>query len=88
MDAPRFAPGNVVGTPLCMSPEAARGERVDGRSDLFSLGSTAYCLVAGRPPFDGGSIRELFHKLVQGQAPTLREIIPAVPPELSAWWPS
>jgi len=47
--------GMTLGTPLYMSPEQAEGKTVDGRSDLYSLGATVYHLLAGRPPFTGGT---------------------------------
>ena len=49
-------PGSVMGTPIYMSPEQVRGQPVDNRADVYSLGILAYELLAGVPPFRGGDL--------------------------------
>ena len=49
----------IFGTPHFISPEQARGERVDCRSDLYSLGATAYRLLTGKTPFEGATTRDI-----------------------------
>ncbi len=48
--------GVVMGTPKYMAPEQARGENVDARCDLFSLGSVLYRMASGRAPFEGSNL--------------------------------
>lgn len=76
---PRYA-----GTPAYMSPEQARGEghRVDGRSDIFSLGIVLYELLAGRHPFRGDSQEELLEQVVTHEPRPLRQLDESVPREL------
>jgi urea transport system substrate-binding protein len=76
--------GNIVGTPDFMSPEQARGEELDARSDLFSLGAVLYTMCSGQVPFPGKStIAVLTALAVQTPRPIL-EINPDVPPALVA----
>jgi serine/threonine protein kinase len=77
-------PGVVYGTPLYMSPEQAQGERVDQRSDLFSLGSVMYAMTAGRPPFRGDTGLAVLKRVCDDAPRPIEEIVPDVPVWLSA----
>ena len=71
--------GIPAGTPQYMSPEQARGDRVDGRSDLYSLGVTAYYASVGVLPFEAWSAHALLLKHAQEPAPHAREAAPRLP---------
>lgn len=62
-DASITASGHLAGTPQFMSPEQSRGENIDHRSDLFSLGSVLYTMLCGRPPFRGENAVAIMHKV-------------------------
>ncbi len=64
--------GMVMGTPHYMSPEQVRGEKVDARSDTFSLGAVFYELLSGRRPFDGDSMHTVLFHVLQDQPEPLR----------------
>ncbi|WP_254507845.1 serine/threonine-protein kinase [Anatilimnocola floriformis] len=71
--------GMTMGTPLYMSPEQVEGKVVDPRSDLYSLGVTAYHILAGRPPFDGESALAVAVQHLKNDPPRLETIRPDVP---------
>ncbi|HEX3152392.1 MAG TPA: serine/threonine-protein kinase [Gemmataceae bacterium] len=75
--------GLVVGTPSFMSPEQARGEALDGRSDLFSLGAVLYLLCTGREPFAGTTPTAILTALAVDRQQPAREVNPKVPDALS-----
>ncbi len=62
-DSTRTRTGLVLGTPSYMSPEQLKGKRIDGRSDIFSLGVTLYQLLTGQPPFRGDSMASLVKRI-------------------------
>jgi serine/threonine protein kinase len=76
--------GVVYGTPLYMSPEQAQGERVDQRSDLFSLGSVMYAMCTGRPPFRGDTGLAVLKRVCDHTPRPIREINPDIPESLVA----
>jgi serine/threonine protein kinase len=74
--------GVVMGTPRYMSPEQARGERVDVRTDIFSLGVMLYEMAAGRTPFAGTTTNEVIAAILRDSPPPLAECAPDAPPGL------
>jgi tetratricopeptide (TPR) repeat protein len=74
--------GLILGTPHYMSPEQARGEPVDSRSDIFSLGAMFFELATGRRPFQGAASLELLSSLLKDPPPRLLEIRPELPRHL------
>jgi eukaryotic-like serine/threonine-protein kinase len=76
--------GAVVGTPAYMSPEQARGEPVDARTDLFSLGAVLYRLCTGRLPFPGPNTMAVLTALATKNPTPVRELNPEVPEPLAA----
>ena len=76
--------GEVVGTPEFMSPEQASGDTVDGRSDLYALGLTAYFALTGTPVFTGTSTQQLLVKQLTEPAPPIASLRPDIPAALAA----
>src|SRR5437660_4707462 len=76
--------GVVAGTPEYMAPEQARGEPVDHRADLFSLGSVLHALCTGVPPFRGSTAVSVLRQVSDHEAESARSINPCVPAWLDA----
>jgi serine/threonine protein kinase/Tol biopolymer transport system component len=75
-------PGTVMGTARYMSPEQARGQEVDGRSDIFSLGVVIYEMVAGRAPFEGKTTSDVIAAILEKQPLPLARYEPGAPTEI------
>jgi CHASE2 domain-containing sensor protein/tRNA A-37 threonylcarbamoyl transferase component Bud32 len=72
--------GVIMGTPSYMSPEQVAGRKVDGRSDIFSLGVVLFELIAGGKPFTGDDMTSLMYKVAREKHPSIRSINPRTPP--------
>src|SRR5262245_15001276 len=75
-------PGAVMGTPQYMSPEQARGQRADARTDIFSLGVVLYEMIAGQPPFDGVNAIEVMGAILKTEPAPLKLHIANISPQL------
>jgi eukaryotic-like serine/threonine-protein kinase len=78
-DSSKTKTGMVLGTPSYMSPEQLAGKKIDGRSDLFSLGVMLYQMTCGRLPFEGESMTQLMFKIANQEHPNILEYNPALP---------
>ena len=80
--APLTTENRIIGTPAYMSPEQARGDAIDSRSDVFSFGSTLYEMVTGKTPFPGPTNLEMLAAILHEQPSPATRHNPHVPPEL------
>jgi serine/threonine protein kinase len=82
-DAHLTQSGAILGTPSFMAPEQARGDKMDHRCDLFSLGVVLYRMSAGKMPFRGKTTMAVLSALVSDSPPPVHEVNPAVPAALA-----
>jgi serine/threonine-protein kinase len=78
-DSSKTKTGMVLGTPSYMSPEQLAGKKIDGRSDLFSLGVMLYQMSCGKLPFEGDSMAQLMFRIANEPHPDIRAINPDLP---------
>ncbi|MDQ3012878.1 MAG: protein kinase [Acidobacteriota bacterium] len=76
------SPGVIMGTVSYMSPEQARGHRVDSRSDIFSLGVVIQEMVTAHRPFAGGSMSDVMAAILEKESPPISKYLANAPPEL------
>ncbi|HUL72131.1 MAG TPA: protein kinase [Vicinamibacterales bacterium] len=81
--APATTPGTVMGTTAYMSPEQARGQRVDHRSDIFSFGAMLFEILGGRSPFRGQTTVDTLHAILNDPPPPLPPFKSAVPTDVA-----
>jgi serine/threonine protein kinase len=78
-DASLTQSGVLSGTPMYMAPEQAKGESIDYRADLFSLGSVMYVMATGRPPFRASTTFGVLKRVAEEKPRPIREVIPEIP---------
>jgi len=75
-------PGMIIGTAAYLSPEQARGAKVDTRSDIFSLGVLIYEMIAGATPFAGATVPDIIAAILKSEPKPLSDFLKTSPPEL------
>ena len=75
-------PGVIIGTARYMSPEQARGQTVDARTDIFSFGVMLYEMLAGKPPFEGENAMDVISSILNKEPVPLSRQTPEVPHEI------
>src|SRR5262249_34262484 len=83
-DAGGTKTGMILGSPLYMSPEQARGEKLDGRSDIWSLGVVLFEMLTGRRPFPASPTADAMVQVLTGPIPDVSSLVPGIPRGLSA----
>jgi serine/threonine-protein kinase len=83
-DSEREDDGKIMGTAHFMSPEQAANGRIDGRSDIYSLGVVGYLAVSGRLPFESPNVHALMLRQATESAPTVARVAPGLPAALGA----
>jgi formylglycine-generating enzyme required for sulfatase activity len=78
-DASMTQSGLLAGTPIFMAPEQAKGDPLDHRTDLFSLGSVLYVMAVGRPPFRAATTYAVLKRVVEDTPRSIRELMPELP---------
>lgn len=74
-------PGEIWGTPYYIAPEKVRAQKEDQRADIYSLGATLYHVLAGQPPFDGETAKDVVLARLKSPALSLRSVRPSLQPE-------
>lgn len=82
-DAGQTRTGTLLGSPSYMSPEQVKGNSVDGRADIYSLGVTLYQLATGHLPFTGDSLSNVMYKITRTNAPDPQTLVPDLPDEVA-----
>ncbi len=78
-DDSRTRTGSVMGSPLYMSPEQLKGQKVTGASDIYSLGVTLYKLISGETPYQGDTLANLTYQILNKRPKSIREYCPDLP---------